>query len=128
MRYNKYVGIPFVHHGRDETGVDCYGLVRFVLEKEFNKTLPDFWAYENAEDVTSISGLFSEYTDILGSAVQEPTEGDVVLFRFKGYTSHIGLYVGQGKVIHVMRGMNSVCVPIDKGLLRGRTVGYFRVK
>ena len=37
---NNYIGIPFVSGGRDKTGCDCYGLVRLILQNEYNIELP----------------------------------------------------------------------------------------
>lgn len=128
MDVNQYIGIPFKHHGRSLEGADCYGLVRLVIEQEFSKTLPDFWKYEDAEDVHSISTLFGENTEALGYRVEVPEPGNVVLYRFRGYTSHIAVYVGDGKILHIMQGMNSVCVPMEKGFLRGRIEGFYAVK
>ncbi len=127
MDINKYIGIPFQHHGRDENGADCYGLVRLILAQEFDKHLPDFWQYEGADDVKSIGRLFFDNTPILTHKVEEPTEGNVVLYQFRGYTSHIAVYVGNGNIVHIMKNINSVCVPIEKGFLRGRVEGFYAI-
>ena len=125
MDINKYIGLPFRHHGRDFDGVDCYGLVRLVLSEEFDVHLPDYWAYEDANDMNKIDSMFDEYLPIHTQRVEAPEVGNIVLFKFRGYTSHIVIYDGDGKVLHVMRGMNSVCVPVQSGILRGRLEGYY---
>lgn len=126
---NKYIKIPFKSHGRDFNGCDCYGLVRLVLKEEFSKTLPDFWEYNAPDDFQVLQGLFDENTPLLSAKkVEEPKEGDVVLYKFRGYTSHIAVYVGQGRILHILKGIDSCCVPVEHGILKGRVEGYYEPK
>ncbi len=53
----KYVGIPFLSGGRNEGGVDCYGLVRLILNNEYGYNLPLLSnTYDNALDISD--GIF----------------------------------------------------------------------
>jgi cell wall-associated NlpC family hydrolase len=40
-----------------------------------------------------------------GKATKDPVLGDIVVFKYKGYKSayHVGIYVGDGKMIHAPR-------------------------
>ena len=37
-----YVGIPYVDHGRDRAGCDCWGLVRLIIAERTRFVLPSF--------------------------------------------------------------------------------------
>jgi len=125
---SKYIGIPYQSHGRSFDGCDCYGLARLVLKEEFGKTLPDIWNYTSAGHLPSVTRAFKENAPILADRVKTPKPGDVILYRFFGYTSHMGVYVGDGKVLHITANTHSVCVPVDSGILRGRREGYYEIR
>ena len=129
MKVEKYIRIPFRSHGRDFDGCDCYGLVRLFLKEELGKEIPDFWDYASADDGAVISSLIKEHKPaIAGKEKEIPDVGDVALYKFRGYISHIGVYVGDGYILHVLRGCDSVCVPAEHGILKGRLVGFYEVK
>lgn len=126
---SKYIHIPYKSHGRDFDGCDCYGLVRLVLKEEFGKELPDFWDYTSAEDGTSVQEIILEGTPLVNAERKEKPEiGDIVLFTFRGYTSHMGLYVGNNMILHVIKNIDSCCVPINSGMLKGRIEGFYGIK
>lgn len=107
---NKYMKIPFKSHGRDFDGCDCYGLVRLMLEHDYGKKIPDFWDYSHAHDIKAVADLIMNNKSIVSSKKKDsPDEGDVVVFRHGGVASHIGLYVGNGLVVHMLNGVNANC-------------------
>lgn len=48
MRINtiKYLNIPYLHKGRDEIGLDCYGLIILFYAQEFGIIIKDY-EYDN---------------------------------------------------------------------------------
>ena len=46
-----YVGLPFKEGGRDRQGLDCYGLLRLVINERFAGTVPEYEgiAYSNPQ-------------------------------------------------------------------------------
>ena len=111
--YNRYIGIPYVHHGRDESGLDCFGLVRLVLKNEFGKNLQD-WRDE-------------EITDRF-KKTDEPAEGCIGLFKFIGVPAHVGVYIGGGRVLHVTPDETAVAEKLDSRRLQGRLLGWYTVE
>ena len=125
MNVEKYIEIPFLDHGRDFTGCDCYGLVKLVLLEEFDKVLPDFFAYNDSDDLEAIGELVNLNTPLVTNKRKEiPDEGDIALFTFKGVVTHIGVYIGGDMVLHIMRNTNATCERYKTGRLKGRLEGF----
>ena len=78
----------YVFSGATPSGWDCSGLV--------------MWGYGQI-------GINLEHRATKqansGFLVDEPVPGDIVVFKYKGYSSayHVGIYVGNGKMIHAPR-------------------------
>lgn len=84
----KYLGVPYVWGGTNpKTGLDCSGLVQLVFEK-FGVDLP------------RVSYLQAREGKPVGSLAQA-RPGD--LLAFNSPVSHIGIYIGDGKMIHAPR-------------------------
>ena len=107
----KYVGIDFADHGRTvDDGLDCWGLVCLVYEREFGIRLPSFAVvYKDTEDKPAISAMVTNETENdrwdKVPAGQEQV-GDVVVMRFHGQPVHVGIVIGDNRFLHIMRGRN----------------------
>lgn len=125
----KYVGIPFVSGGRDKTGLDCYGLVRLILTEEYGFDLPVLLGdYTNALNVAETKRLFTENVPILcGGKISGPEEKAVALMRMCGRLCHIGLYAGDGCIIHSRHKTGVVVERLSSPALRFCVEGWYRV-
>jgi cell wall-associated NlpC family hydrolase len=125
MDINKYVGIPYVLYGRDFSGCDCFGLVKLFYKTEFCLDIGDYIDYiksvESYEDVINRSLPISGFSE-----VQEPQLGDVGLLKYRGHISHVAVYVGDRKILHVSERHNSIVQRISDRLLQNRFVGWYR--
>ena len=83
----KYMGLRYVSGGNSLTkGTDCSGFTKLIY-KEFGITLP-----------RTVSGQIGKGTYIKKSDLQK---GDLVFYSGGGrYATHVGMYMGNGKVIH----------------------------
>ncbi|NCU26489.1 hypothetical protein EOM86_07175 [Candidatus Nomurabacteria bacterium] len=110
--FNRYIGVNYEYHGRDiQKGVDCFGLVKAVLENEFGRNFPD-WR-EGDEDLNGFK------------KIDEPKIGCIALFKFAGVPAHIGIYIGEGRVLHVAPNETSVTERIDSRRLKDRLQGWY---
>lgn len=128
---SKYIQIPYKSGGRDFDGCDCYGLVRLVLEKEFEKVLPDYsQEYDNANNVKVTAPIIKKYKPLLtGKKKESPDIGDLAVFNYRGLPSHIGIYVGEGRILHILSNSKySVCEKLNSPYLRGRLEGFYEVR
>lgn len=126
---NKYIGIPFVSGGRDLSGCDCYGLVRLILQNEYNIELPLLSdEYSNALNISETKKLFLDYSPIFcGNKISTPVESAVALFRFRGTLCHVGIYAGDNYIIHTRHKTGSVCERIDRFSFTGFLEGWYEI-
>jgi len=127
---SRYIEIPFKNKGRDFDGCDCWGLVRLIYHTEFNIELPSFVdVYKDANESKKISKAITENRSLINYKENEaPEYGDIVVFNIQKMPFHVGVYVGRGMVLHVMRGMNSACERISLGKLKGRVEGFYEIR
>lgn len=128
-----YLAIPFADHGRDRSGVDCWGLVRLVLAERHGLDLPVYGPV-SARDLDAvrdaIAGGKAAPPWRLEVAPGAEREGDVAVLRAllggRGAPLHIGLVVaappaggGPAWLLHARDGAGVVVEPFDR---RGRGV------
>ena len=87
----KYIGIPYVWGGTDlSKGVDCSGFVQSVYKNngiDIPRTANEQYVSNKGKKIVS--------TDSLNA-------GDLIFFDFtgEGKATHVGMYLGNGKMIH----------------------------
>lgn len=86
---SQYLGVPYVWGGASPAGFDCSGLVQYVYG-QLGYSLPH-----------GASGIAASGTSIPGSSAQP---GDLVYYPH----GHIGIYAGNGMMIHAPRPGRSV--------------------
>jgi cell wall-associated NlpC family hydrolase len=89
-RFVKYalslVGTPYWYGGSTRNAFDCSGFVGHVIKKVLNKDV--------RHSATSQMQL--------GPRVNDPLPGDLVGFGYENNFGHIGIYVGNGKVVDAL--------------------------
>ena len=80
-----YLGVPYVWGGSTPSGFDCSGFVQYVFKKN-GVSLP--------RTAASQSGVG---TSVSRSNLQP---GDLVFFSNGGGISHVGIYIGNGNMVH----------------------------
>lgn len=129
MSWSKYVGIPFVEHGRDRHGCDCWGLLRLFYREQLGIDLPIYAGeYRNTRDSLAILRLVREQlaTDRWSPVRESPAFGDAVVIRIKGQPWHVGVALGGGDMLHARHGAQTCIESLDSVLWRSRIEGVYR--
>lgn len=126
---SKYIEIPYENKGRSFEGADCWGLVRLVYLHEYQIQLSSFTneytdasESENVKEVIRYGKSLVKYKE-----KSSPEYGDIIIFKFKGNPCHVGIFIGDNKVLHIMKGTNSVCERLNSIRLKGRIEGYYEI-
>jgi len=127
----KYVGLPFAEHGRDESGVDCYGLVRLVWRNECGLELPSYVTeYDSTMDRESIAQALASFGHERDEWIRIPLGQeqpfDGVLLRMLGFPMHVGVVVTPGVMLHCEQGLDAALDRYNTMRWRNRLVGCWR--
>lgn len=127
MWSNKYIGIPYKARGRDDRGVDCWGLVRLVYAEQYNISLPSLAGSYDPDDQERIGELMDLYREGW-EETGTPEPGDIVLFRIMGEPTHLGVVVENNRFIHSILHKNVAVENLTSLSWSKRIIGYYRYK
>lgn len=85
---SKYLGVPYVWGGTTPSGFDCSGLVQYVLR-------------DLGIDISRVTQTQCKEGQPIAKGDLQP--GDLVFFESNGDVHHVGIYIGNGQMIHAPR-------------------------
>lgn len=125
MNYDRYIGLPYKENGRDESGIDCWGLARLFYKRELDIDLPSYAElYDGSYDVR-VPQTIEHYKDNW-TRTDTPQTGDLCLFKIMGEPSHVGIYIGGDKFLHSRDGKDSVIERLDNPMWFRRLEGFYK--
>ena len=124
---NKYLGTKYANHGRDMSGLDCWGLILAVY-KDMGYSLIDLETYEREWAKNGGNYFLDNYAQGWDQ-VTFPWMFDVALFQnHVGIACHAGLVLSDRYILHATDKFGVVKTPIDKYAKAQKLCGYFHLK
>ena len=125
---HRLIGVPFVDGGRDADGYDCWGLAQEVMRR-YGKDVPDFSV--SCFDTVLINALFEgERAKWSWLKTGTPEPGDLAVMNLDPLSpqmiQHVGVYVGDGRIIHTMKKRESHLVRIDDPYWSKKIKAWYR--
>jgi cell wall-associated NlpC family hydrolase len=105
-----YLGIPYKIKGRNEAGLDCWGLVYLIYLEMFGISLPLYVdGYEDHKDLkgvekVAVEGSMDPKTGWVSVIRGQETFGDVMLIPLAGMHTHVAMCIEPGIMIHALDG------------------------
>lgn len=133
MQYDlqQYIGIPFLDHGRDRAGCDCWGLMHLVYAEQMGiYGMPDLGddysdAYARGEVSEAIEKTTAEEWNFdVTNGLWQPL--DAMIFSRGGVEAHVGMYVRPNEMLHVVRGAAASIERYDLVRWKRRLTRVFR--
>lgn len=124
----QFVGIPYVPHGRDYAGADCWGILYLYYRDVLQKPVPSYSAEMQEREFhrRDIGPLISDEKALHWRQVDVPEIGDCVLMRTGRHPTHVGVYLGEGRMLHSEGPHPSAIERLDDLRIRNRIIGYYR--
>ncbi|WP_353429038.1 C40 family peptidase [Paracoccus denitrificans] len=126
---DRFIGTPYEDFGRSPAGCDCWGLACIIYREELGITLPDYLgAYASTEDLGEISALIDQDK---ASPLWVPVSGpalafDIALFRRGRWSSHVGVVIRHGLMIHMVADDQAKLQGYLDGPYKHRFIGHYR--
>ncbi len=124
------IAVPFVDRGRSWSGWDCWALVYLFHRDVLGVAIPSYAesytdAGQSAETRNQLRALIA-IGKALWRSVPEPVLGDVVLLNIGGHPLHVGLALGDGRMLHTERRVGTLVERLSSPIWARRVEGFYR--
>ncbi|MDD5053680.1 MAG: NlpC/P60 family protein [Sulfuricurvum sp.] len=123
------IQIPFKWGGRDRTGMDCQGLFLEVMSRFGNNQIMDT-SLDNFSSRRINRTILSHILSGKWSQQQIPEPGDAVAMALDPMlphtVQHLGVYLGEGKFIHILEGTKVTISRIDDRFFKRKIKAFYR--
>lgn len=125
-----YIGIPFKEGGRERSGLDCYGLLRLVINERFGGEIPEYEgiAYRQGDNADFLATLMDERIRLWKPVrIDDERPGDGILLRVMGRPIHVGVVIAPGVMLHIEKDCDSLIERYSNGSRwERRILGFYR--
>lgn len=114
--FSHLIGIPYEQK-------DCYALAVAFYKDILGIELKNYYSEIPESAIESSNLIYSSMGDF--KKVEVPQFGDLIVIKLKRIESHIGIYVGEDKMLHSFKSVGSSVEGLSK--YRRMISGYFRI-
>ena len=128
FNYVDLLGVPYRYGGRDQTGLDCWGLC-IEIYKRLGIDLPDVLSPAEGTHEEIVTGI-RQHSDLV-SRIDQPEPFCIALFHIhsRDFADHIGIVLEDTRrFVHIYDGMNVHLVRLDHPFWSKRIIGFYRWK
>jgi cell wall-associated NlpC family hydrolase len=106
VTYSDLIGAPFRRGARGPDEFDCYGLVKFLIERATGREVPD---YKSPTDTGATHALMITSREFWHRLPGQKV-GSMVFFRIGREVCHVGYVISNGLFIHAWEPSGGVTV------------------
>lgn len=122
--FDDLIGKPFKDGGRGPAAYDCFGLHK-EIKRRLSLPCPEYNICAFA--VKSIDGLIEAEAATTWRRLSEPELYALIVIKNDPvFANHVATYMGGGRFLHVMRGINVAYGRINDPEWRLKIKGYYR--
>ena len=127
-----YLGVPYLHLGRNKKGFDCWGIIIDIFRKKLDIkifdlldmiTYKEMWGYDGEDDYVK------DYSHEMDwQKFDNPKFLDIILFsNCKDVPNHAGIYLSKNKFLHCAGKVGAVVTKLEKRW-EARANGFYRCR
>lgn len=123
LKYEHLLGRPFVYGS-----ADCYGLARDFYKDNWGLKLTDYARPDGWSDTQNLllDNLGNEGFQLIDEPIHKIRPGDALLLALRSpVANHIGMYLGDSKILHHRQGQLSQVHPFS-GIFRNMVCAHVR--
>lgn len=122
------IQVPFREKGRDLSGFDCWGAVRYGLEHLHGIEVPSYIEdYVSPHEGQEIAGLIQrEAVQWVTVTLAAARAGDVLVLKIQNRPWHCGLVIEPPQFLHALAGAGTVMERWDGPMWAQRIVAAYR--
>lgn len=126
VNLRQFIGVPFLNGGRTLAGADCWGLVRLIFA-EYGVTVPDYKVdcFASAD----IGATVDRETRLTWDRITAPVAPCLITMCLDidvpTMCNHLGVYVGDGYMIHTLNKIMSYKEKIDHPHYKRKIEGFY---
>lgn len=103
--------VPFVEHGRDYAGWDCYGLLVCAYRDVMSVTVQDYNGYTAVAQYRHLAKLFGDRATSQWKEIDQPQPMASACIYRRGLPIHCGLVIPDGRIVHCEQGVGTIIEP-----------------